>query len=92
MRYEQRGRWQVAQDLTGCAKMLSEAGMGNQPTVLYRTFAFVLGDLNCKAAMLLNTCVPLAWGLVWDTRIIYKAKDADRPLFCMGGLHVGAPI
>jgi hypothetical protein len=48
------------------------------------------GDLNCKAAMKLNSWVPLARGLVWDARIIYKAKDANRLLFCMEGLHVGA--
>lgn len=39
--------------------------------------------------MRLNRWVLLAWGLVWDTRTIYTAKDAGRLLFCMGGLHRG---
>lgn len=38
---------------------------------------------------MLNIWVLLAWDLAWDTRIISTATDADRLLFCIGGLHRG---
>lgn len=88
MRCGWKGRWQVAWSLTGCAKVLSEAGMGSQPTEL-QDFSFVLGDLNFKGAVRLEGWVPLAWGSVWYVRITYKAKKPSRTVFCMGGSHMG---